>query len=95
MGALTTLFLIGGISAPVVGRLVDRYDISKIVAVGALLTGLGFILLSLVNNIWHFYAGYALAGIGMAGVGMVPTTTLISNWFKKRRGTAVGIMSWA
>ena len=93
MGALTTLFLIGGISAPVVGRLVDRYDISKIVAVGALLTGLGFILLSLVNNIWHFYAGYALAGIGMAGVGMVPTTTLISNWFKKRRGTAVGIMS--
>lgn len=93
MGALTTFFMIGGLSAPVVGRLVDRYDIRRIVAIGAFVTGLGFSLLSLVNTLWHFYAAYIVAGIGMAGVGMVPTTALISNWFEKWRGTAVGIMS--
>ena len=93
MGALTIFFMIGGLSSPAVGRLVDRYDIKKIVATGAFVTGLGFVFLSLVNTLWHFYAAYIVAGIGMAGIGMVPATTLISNWFVKRRGTAVGIMS--
>jgi len=32
-------------------------------------------------------------GIGMAATGHVPASTIVLNWFKKRRGTAIGIMS--
>ncbi|MBW2092593.1 MAG: MFS transporter [Deltaproteobacteria bacterium] len=93
MLALSIFFLIGGMSAPVIGRLVDRYGSRKIIAAGASITGIGFISLSLAQNLWSFYTGYIVAGLGMAGAGMVPATALVSNWFNKWRGTAVGIMS--
>ena len=93
MLALTIFFLIGGVSAPYVGRLVDRYGAKKVLALGAFLTGLGFVLLSLVQTLWHFYGAYIIVGVGMAATGMVPATAVVSNWFEKRRGTAIGIMS--
>jgi len=93
MVALTIFFLIGGVSAPVVGRIVDRYGARKVIAAGALITGFGFFLLSLVHSLWFFYTGYIVAGLGMASAGMIPATTLVSNWFEKWRGTAIGIMS--
>jgi MFS family permease len=93
MVALTIFFLIGGVSAPVVGRLVDRYGARNVIATGALITGFGFFLLSLAHTLWFFYVGYIVAGLGMASAGMIPATTLVSNWFEKRRGTAIGIMS--
>ena len=93
MVGLSIFFLIGGMSAPVVGRLVDRFGAKKIMAGGAFISGLGFIVLGLTKTIWSFYAGYVVAGIGMSGAGMVPGTALVSNWFAKWRGTAVGIMS--
>ncbi|GAI06068.1 unnamed protein product, partial [marine sediment metagenome] len=60
---------------------------------GAVIGGLGFILLSLMNNLWYFYGGYIVTGIGMAAIGTVPASVVVSNWFKKRRGTAIGLMS--
>jgi len=93
MIALTIFFGIGGISAPFVGRLVERFGARPLMAIGAAITGLGFIILSTTQFLWAFYAGYIVAGLGMAGAGMVPGTTLVTNWFDKRRGTAVGIMS--
>ncbi|MBW2053804.1 MAG: MFS transporter [Deltaproteobacteria bacterium] len=93
MFALSIFFLIGGMSAPVVGRLVDRFGAKKVIASGAFICGLGFVLLSLTQTLRSFYASYIVAGIGMSGAGMVPATSLVSNWFDKRRGTAIGIMS--
>lgn len=93
MIALTILFLVGGMTAPFIGRVVDRYGARKVLASGAFIAGLGFVLLSLVHTLWHFYGGYVIVGVGMAATGMVPSTAVVSNWFKKRRGTAIGIMS--
>jgi len=93
MATLTFFFLVGGITAPFIGRVVDRYGVRRVMTAGALVAGLGFTLLSLVNDLWHFYGSYVIIGLGMAGTGMVPTTFVVSNWFKKKRGTAIGIMS--
>jgi MFS family permease len=46
-----------------------------------------------MNTLWHYYISYFFIGIGIAGVGQVSLTALVSNWFKERRGLAVGIMS--
>ena len=93
MVALTILLLVMGMTGPFAGRLIDRYETRKIIATGAFIAGLGFISLSLMNSLCHFYLSYATIGIGLAAVGYVPSSTVVSNWFKKRRGTAIGIMS--
>ena len=93
MAAFAVYFLVMGVASPFVGRLVDRYGARKVIAIGAVIGGLGFILLSLMNNLWYFYGGYIVTGIGMAAIGAVPASAVVSNWFKKRRGTAIGLMS--
>jgi len=93
MTALTVYFLTSGLSSPFVGRIIDRIGATRVMAAGALLAGTGFILLSMVSELWQFYCCYLATGLGMAATGMIATTTVISNWFKKRRGTAIGIMS--
>ena len=58
MLALTLFFFISGLSAPVIGRLVDRYGSKIVMSTGALVTGIGFILASRVNSLWLFYVGH-------------------------------------
>ncbi|MFC1914643.1 MFS transporter [Chloroflexota bacterium] len=93
MAAYITFFLVMGLTSPLAGRLVDRYGPKKVISIGAVVGGLGFILLAQVYNLWHYYLGYAVVGIGMAAMGTVPSSSVVSNWFEKRRGLAIGIMS--
>ena len=93
MTALTVYFLTSGVSAPLIGRVVDRIGATRVMATGALVAGTGLFLLSLVSDLWQFYGGYLVTGLGMAATGMVSTTAVVSNWFVRRRGMAIGIMS--
>jgi MFS family permease len=61
--------------------------------VGSLAGGLSFASLYLMQSIWHLYGAFIVIGMSMAAIGQVPASTLVSNWFQKRRGTAIGIMS--
>jgi MFS family permease len=93
MVGFTIYFLLTGLAAPLVGSLVDRYGVKGVISVGALLTGLGFASLNLLQSIWHFYVAQFFIGAGTAAIGQVPASAMVSNWFVKRRGTAIGIMS--
>jgi len=93
MFGFTIYFLLTGLAAPLVGSLVDRYGVKGVISVGALLTGLGFASLNLLQSIWHFYVAQFFIGAGTAAIGQVPASAMVSNWFVKRRGTAIGIMS--
>ena len=93
MAAFTILYLVIGITGLAIGRVIARYEVRKVIAIGALIVGLGFALLSLTNSLWHFYLGYTVIGVGMATMGHIPSSAVVSNWFKKRRGIAIGIMS--
>ena len=93
MATLTIFFLVGGITAPLIGWLVDRYGVRALMTIGAFVAGFGFTLLTLVTELWQFYGGYVIIGLGMAATGMTPSTAVVSNWFEKRRGMAIGVMS--
>lgn len=93
MAAFTIYFLTLGIASPIVGRFIDCYEVKKVIFLGALMGGLGFVLLSLMPNLWSFYAGYIIIGAGMAAIGYVPASSVVSSWFKKRRGLLIGVMS--
>jgi MFS family permease len=93
MAAFTILLLVMGAAAPFAGGFIDRYGVRLVISAGAFIGGLGFIILNLMTQTWHFYAAYVAIGLGMASIGQVPASALVSNWFVKRRGTAIGIMS--
>ena len=93
MAGFTVYLMVVGLASPFVGRVIDRYAASRVIAIGAIIAGLGFFLLSRTDYPWQFYLGYATVGIGFAALGHVSATAVVSNWFKKRRGTAIGIMS--
>ena len=93
MGASTILYLFSGFAAPFVGKLVDRYGARIVISIGAFVAGIGFVCLGLMRDLWHFYFGYAVIGAGMAAMGQTPTSAVISNWFRKRRGLSIGILS--
>ena len=91
--AFTILFLVSGVASPFIGKVVDRYGARRVISIGAAIVGLGFILLSVMSNLWHFYVVYAVIGVGMTAIGQVPTSAIVSNWFEKRRGLVIGVMS--
>ena len=93
MLGFTLFYLMVGVASPVFGRFVDRYGARPVIPVGAALMGLGFVLVSRVSDLYLFYIGYVIIGIGGAGMGLVPCSAVISNWFKRRRGTALGLMA--
>jgi len=77
---------------PFVGRLVDRFGARKVIIPSILLFGLGLMSLSLLSaNIWQLYAVYILLGLVGGGTAPVPYSNVLSHWFDKRRGLALGI----
>ena len=84
-GALTV-----GMVSPLVGVLIDRYGARKVMATGALVMGSAFCLFGAIQSLWQLYALNVIAAIGIASVAWIPNQTLISNWFNRMRGRAMG-----
>jgi len=93
MVGFTIFFIVQGLTSPLVGRIVDHHSPRRVIPLGALVMGLGFVLASLVDDLWMYYAAYVIIGAGSAGMGVVPGSTVVSNWFRRKRGAVVGIMS--
>jgi len=89
--AQSIYFAVYGAAGVLFGKLIQRYSIRKIVFLGVLIKGTAFLLLSLTSSIWYLYIIYFFVGLGTGAAGMVPLATLVSNWFIRRRGMAMGI----
>jgi MFS family permease len=79
--------------SPVAGRLNDRFGPQVLVPVGGLLLGAGLALTGRVHALWHYYLTFGvLVAAGIACV-MMPAAAVISQWFIRSRGAAMGIIS--
>ena len=92
MAIITIVYLSIGVASPLIGRLSSCYGEKNVIAVGASVLGLGFVLISTVRELWQFYLFSIFLGVGSAAIGVVPASAVISNWFQKRRGWAIGIL---
>ncbi|MDD5082241.1 MAG: MFS transporter, partial [Dehalococcoidales bacterium] len=93
MVAFSIFTLVAGVTAPFIGRLIDQYGARKVIIIGAIVFGSALISLRFMSSLWHLYVAHAILGIGSVALGHIAQGTVVSNWFKRRRGLAIGIMS--
>ena len=91
-GAFSLVIFVRGSLYAVTGRLTDKYGPRIVVTTCGFLLGAGYLLISQVTSLWHFYLLYTLVGIGM-GSALIPQVSTIARWFARRRGLALGIAS--
>ncbi len=89
-GSLT--FLLAGFFSPVAGFLLQRYSLRLLMIVGCVILGAGLLLHAQAASPVAIYTSRVLMGVSLGFVGVLPNVILVSNWFRRRRGTALGIM---
>lgn len=87
---MSIYLIIGGLMGPVVGKLIQRFGTRTIMNIGAAGTGACFLLIGKTQSLWYFYTIYALMAVSVSGMGIIPISSILSNWFDQRRGTAIG-----
>jgi MFS family permease len=93
-GAFSLGLVLSGFLGLGVGRLVDRYGARTLMSAGSVLGALSLFLLSRVTEVWQFYLLWAgLLGVAMALTLYSVTFVVIANWFQRRRGTAMGVLT--
>lgn len=91
-GAFSLARLETGLLGPLEGLFVDKFGPRKIMLVGVVLMGGGFVLLGRVSSINEFYLVFVLLVALGSGLGFAtPLPTAVGNWFVRRRGIAFGL----
>lgn len=73
------------------GWMIDRYGPRKLMLTGALFAGTALIGLSFSSSLGMFYLFYIFNALGYVFGGPLPSQVMISRWFDKNRGKAMGI----
>lgn len=90
-GAYSIGMLAQSICSPIFGGMGERWSLRWMMAFGVFFGGAAFLIGSSVGGLFQFYLMYALLNVGFAASTFVPQVQILSNWFKKRRGLAMGI----
>jgi len=79
------------VAGPLIGILSDRYGARRMILIGVVALGLVLAGFSLIQTVFHLYIASVLMVFLGAGTGPITYTRIISAWFNKRRGLALGI----
>lgn len=90
--APSLFFFTSGISGLLIATLIDRYDVRYTMVVGALICALALLLIGRATEIWQLYAAFVLFGLGFSATSLLPSTTLATRWFHRRRSLAMAIV---
>lgn len=81
------------IIASIVGPLMAKYSLRVLMAIGALLSLAGYLLLAFTTSYLVYVGCYLLLfGPSMAIAGSVGPATLVTRWFDRNRGLALGLV---
>ena len=93
-GAFSLRTEVGGIAAPLVGILVNRLGVRRLTSIGIVAVSIGFSsALSRCESLLAFYATTIVIAIGMSATGGATANVAIAQWFRRKRGRALGLMT--
>jgi MFS family permease len=90
-GAFSIGMLVQSLCSPLFGSLGERWSLRWMMAIGVLFSGASLLIGFSIHSLAQFYLMYALLNVGFASSTFVPQVQIVSNWFIKRRGLAMGI----
>lgn len=82
--------LIGPLFGFIAGWMIDKVGPRKVMLSGILMGGFALIGLSFTTTLWQFYLFYIFNALGYVFGGPLPNQVLVSRWFDKTRGQAMG-----
>ena len=88
----TCLTVSTNLLSPVAGILIDRWSIRHLMIIGMVAMGLGLLILSQAGTLFQVWVVWAsLIPLGVLLIGAIPSAALVSRWFIRRRGLALGL----
>jgi MFS family permease len=90
--AYSLALVTAGLAGLVMGALIDCFGPRVVMPVGAAILSLGLVSLSRMSTVWEFYFWFGfVVSVGVSALWWVPHAAILSNWFVKKRSTALGI----
>lgn len=90
-GNALSKLVVGPVFGFIAGWLVDRFGPRRLMMAGILMAGLALIGLGSISTLGMFYVFYLFNALGYVCGGPLPCQVLLSRWFDKARGKAMGI----
>ena len=88
--------LLNGVIQPFMGQVFDRTGGRRLILVSVLALGLLTMALSQTNHVlFLIFVFGVLASLAQSGLSLTNTSALLSRWFRRLRGTVIGINSTA
>ena len=81
----------GGLSGILVGRVMNRHSPKTFMLWGSITSGLCMLLISLAHNLALLYIFFFLGGVAGAFSNAIAMFTILSRWFTRKWGTAIGV----
>ena len=91
-GVYSIFMLVLGLAGPFAGAVFDRLGARAAYGSGLILLGGSLQLAGYATAVWHctITVGF-MAGLGVSLLGMVSANALLSRWYERRLGTAIGL----
>ena len=84
--------LVGALSAPLLGILLDRWGARILFPLAGLCILLGWMASSFVSDLWQMFIFYGIfAGIGHTAISSFSMTATLAPWFPQARGRMLGL----
>jgi sugar phosphate permease len=90
VGAISLGTLLGGVTALVIGPLLDRFGPRWILFSAFLVIGFLLVAMARVSELWQFYLVMGMGRLLVQGVANVASHVVVAKWFIRKRGRAVG-----
>lgn len=81
-----------GLLGPVQGWMIDTFGPRRVMGVGMLIFGAGFMAFSQINSLLSFYLAFLLIAVGSSLGTHFGSTVAIVHWFKRKRTLALALM---
>lgn len=84
---------VGGIAAPLIGILIDRFGPRRSLIAGVITAALGVFGMSFMQNLWQFYLSMFVIAVGVSACGGPVGMVAAATWFNRRRAEAISYIT--